>query len=266
MNAITLLFTGTLLAGLWMFGLAIKAAVLVVVKPQGTTRRKLSSLAFAVALLVPGVVAAGVSLGTLTPASWDGAVHGLLLSALCAASCAIQLKLALAKSAEPVVNEAENDAAMAASVERVEPAMPAQADVSAPLESIVAPAAVAPATVVASAVAPVIAATSATSEETDELDAWADEQATPAAVTPAVTPVLTLVKATPAALPEVLAPASAALVVVDADVRPALDLVDTALHAESQERTASLMDNIDEQSGHFEMPAAMNDARYTAAV
>jgi hypothetical protein len=275
MNAITLLFTGTLLASLWVLGLAVKNAVLLVVKPQGTTRRKLSSLAFAVVLLLPSILAAGVSLGVLTPASWGGAVHGLLLTTLSVASCAIQLKLAFITRAKPAANDTENEAAMAAAATRIEPSLPANADVAATLEKTAAPVTAAPATVVASTVAPLTAATVTTCEEFDELDAWANDQAstpavapaaTPAAtpaVTRAVAPTLTLVKSTPAVLPEVLTPASASLVVVDVTASPALDLVDAALRAEALEAKIA-QENKD--FGQFETQVAMNDARYATSV
>ena len=110
-------------------------------------------------------------------------------------------------------------------------------------------------------------------DESDELDAWAEaeEQASPPAaipvvipaVTRAVAPTLTLVKSTPAVLPEVLAPASASLVVVDAAASSALDLVDTALRAEALE---ALIAQENKDFGQFEAHVAVNDAIYATSV
>jgi len=199
MNAITLLFSGLTLAGLYMFGLAVKAMYLCLTNPSTSSNRKLMTILFGNVIFVLGIAVAGVALSIALQGAIGKVAHALLTFVLLLCSAFGQVKLALRNMAKsnsekeavaPVPADAEAPAdatseAMAevvAATPRVEPTLDLDVH-TAPL----AP----------SASHEAAALDAATLEEDGELEAFAADQAA-AASSEVATPVA-LAKTAPAA-------------------------------------------------------------------
>jgi hypothetical protein len=172
MTLVTLLFSGLLLACVGIFGLAVKAMMLSVYRPEGGKVRKVSTLAFGTFIVFLSLVMAGVFFSAAAPSL--GRLACLLVVAfLCSLSAAIQVARAFAKkpaeaapaeASEPVEQAAEPSATVADTP--VAPAVAASS--AAPVAGIVA------ATAAAAVAVPAVAASSS-SVDFDPMDAWAEE-------------------------------------------------------------------------------------------
>jgi hypothetical protein len=227
MNPMTMLFTGLLLAGIGIFGQAVKAIALSVLKPLGGQVRKVSSILFGIVVLLLGALTAGVSLSILTPDIESGVTYGLLLAFLCGVSGAIQVKLAFKKNPEDS-ETVEESAVTYESSAAVQLAAPEQ-----PVSTVTAVAVVASAASSTEAIPKI----QAVAEEVDAGDAWVDEQEQMSARESAV---ILADSSTITAAPGV-APVSKSAK-RKSQTRTEADLVDQAELAEALERAEALLD------------------------